>query len=122
MDSRLTNLLQKDAEINSLKAELVEARTTIQALEEEKSSLLESVKVGKVQKEIFHDETDKIQEIQHQEIIKLKSMLLFREQESLDQLNKGNNDQLTIDHLKSEISRIKAIEPIYENVKVSPPV
>lgn len=40
-------------------------------------------------------------------------------QESLDQQNKTKNDQMAIDHLKGEISRIKKIEPIYESVKVS---
>jgi golgin subfamily A member 1 len=72
--------LQKDAEINSLKAELREARESMQLLEEQKRSLAESLKVGKVQKEMFYDETDKIQNVQQQEINKLKSMLVFREQ------------------------------------------
>lgn len=74
------NVLQKDAEINSLKAELREAREAMQLLEEQKRSLAESLKVGKVQKEMFYDETDKIQNVQQQEINKLKSMLVFREQ------------------------------------------
>lgn len=140
-DDNVENLLQKDAEINSLKTELVHARSVIQTLEEDKSSLESSIKAGQVQKEIFYDETDKIQNVQQQEIVKLKSMLLFREQvsdksdqhgsvflttllahsnqESLDQLNKSKNDQAQIQSLKSEISRLSRIEPIYENVKVS---
>lgn len=75
--------MQKDAEISSLKSELAKAKSTIEALEDEKKSLENSVKAGQVQKEIFYDETDKIQNVQQQEIVKLKSMLLFREQVSL---------------------------------------
>lgn len=52
----------------------------VQALEDEKNFLEQSVEAGQVQKEIFYDETDKIQNVQQQEIVKLKSMLLFREQ------------------------------------------
>lgn len=72
--------MQKEAEISALKHELGQARTTIQALEDEKKFLEQSVEAGQVQKEIFYDETDKIQNVQQQEIVKLKSMLLFREQ------------------------------------------
>jgi golgin subfamily A member 1 len=72
--------LQKEAEISSLKNELVQARSTIKTLEDEKKFLEESIEAGQVQREIFVDETDKIQNVQHQEIMKLKSMLLFREQ------------------------------------------
>lgn len=55
-------------------------RSRIEALEDEKSTLELSIKAGQVQKEMFYDETDKIQNVQQQEIMKLKSMLLFREQ------------------------------------------
>jgi golgin subfamily A member 1 len=63
-----------------LRNELANCRTRIESLEFEKASLEHSVKAGQVQKEIFYDETDKIQNVQQQEIMKLKSMLLFREQ------------------------------------------
>lgn len=63
-----------------MKVELVQARALIQKLEDDKSILEDSLVAGKVQKEIFYDETDKIQDDQQQKIIKLKSMLLFREQ------------------------------------------
>lgn len=79
----LTNVLQKDAEINSLRTELVHAKDAILTLEHEKRSLADTLKVGQVQKEMFYDETDKIQNVQQQEINKLKSMLVFREQVSL---------------------------------------
>lgn len=73
---------QKEAEIQALRAELVQARLQIESLENERKSLQSSLKVGQVQKEMFYDETDKIQNVQQQEIMKLKSMLLFREQVS----------------------------------------
>lgn len=76
----MENLLQREAEINALKHELCQARSMVQALEDEKNFLEQSVEAGQVQKEIFYDETDKIQNVQQQEIVKLKSMLLFREQ------------------------------------------
>lgn len=72
--------LQKDAEIQALRHELMNCRTKIEALEDEKNSLEQSIKAGQVQKEIIYDEADKITNVQQQEIMKLKSMLLFREQ------------------------------------------
>lgn len=78
--SEISCTFQKDAEISSLKTELAESRSRIQSLEDEKKFLEGSIKVGQVQKEMLYDETDKIQNVQQQEIIKLKSMLLFREQ------------------------------------------
>lgn len=72
--------LQKEAEISSLKHELVQARTTIQSLEEERMLMKNRIEAGQVQKEMFYDETDKIQNVQQQEIVKLRSMLVFREQ------------------------------------------
>lgn len=72
--------MQKDAEINALKIELSESRNRIRKLEEQVIALEESFKVNQVQKEILYDDQDKIQNIQMQEINKLKSMLVFREQ------------------------------------------
>lgn len=63
-----------------MKTELTQARSHVESLEGEKKSLQDSLKIGQVQKEMFYDETDKIQNVQQQEIMKLKSMLLFREQ------------------------------------------
>lgn len=66
--------------MSALKDELVLAKSKIQSLEDEKKLLEKSIKAGQVQKEMFYDETDMIHNVQQQEIIKLKSMLLFREQ------------------------------------------
>ncbi|CRK92994.1 CLUMA_CG006586, isoform A [Clunio marinus] len=113
----LSRIEEKDAEIVSLKEELIKARSIIVNLESEKKSLEDSKKANQIQKEIFYDETDKIQDIQHQEILKLKSLLLFREQESLDYLNKAKNDNAQIQSLKSEIQHLSRIESSYENIK-----
>lgn len=72
--------MQKEVEMSALKDELVLAKSKIQSLEDEKKLLEKSIKAGQVQKEMFYDETDMIHNVQQQEIIKLKSMLLFREQ------------------------------------------
>lgn len=76
----LSKIEEKECEITSLKIELAEARSLIQSLEDEKKFLQSSIKAGQAQKEMLYDETDKIQNVQNQEIAKLKSMLLFREQ------------------------------------------
>lgn len=75
-----------------------------------------------MQKDMMLDETDKIQNFQQQEINKLKNLLLFREQESLDQLNKLKSDESQIDTLKVEITRIKNLEPMFEKLKVILPL
>lgn len=51
-------------------------------LEKENQLLEESCKLGQLQKEMLQDEQDKIHNLQHQEINKLKSMLMFREEAS----------------------------------------
>lgn len=87
---------QKKAEIATLNDKLNEAQTvidqladdkaeltaTVQRLENENHILEETVKVAQVQKELIHSEQDKIQNLQSQEITKLKSLLHFREQAS----------------------------------------
>lgn len=94
-------------------------RTRVDTLEHEQALLKQSLEAGQVQKEIIYDETDKIQNVQQLEISKLKSMLLFREQESMNQQSKSKLDQDQIQNLKAEISRIKSIEQDFEDVKVS---
>lgn len=76
--------LQREAEIIILRNDLLLAQTKIKTLEHEKFDLVESLKVCQMQREMITDETDKIQNFQHQEINKLKNLLLFREQVSFD--------------------------------------
>lgn len=73
------SLSQKE-EINILRNDLSMALNRIKILEQEKFDLEESLKICQLQKEMLSDETDKIQNLQHQEINKLKNLLLFREQ------------------------------------------
>ena len=72
-----------------------------------------------MQKDIFCDESEKIQNLQSQEISKLKSLLLFREQEAVDRLSLQKNYLLQIENLKAELTRIKDIENRFEDVKVN---
>jgi golgin subfamily A protein 1 len=73
-----------------------------------------------VQKEMLCEEQDKIQNLQAQEIAKLKSLLLFREQESIDRLSLQKASETQIENLKNELDRIKKIEPMFEDMKVNP--
>lgn len=63
-----------------MRNELLFAQSKIKALEHEKCDLEESLRVCQMQREMIVDETDKIQNLQHQELNKLKNLLLFREQ------------------------------------------
>lgn len=47
------------------------------------------------------------------------NILIFFQQESLDQLNKSKGDENQIDSLKNEISRIKGIEEKFETLQVN---
>lgn len=71
---------QKDAEINSLKSELLKSRSQIESLLDEKRYLEISVKSGQVQNELSHEENDKIQNAQFHEITNLRQQMKFREQ------------------------------------------
>lgn len=73
-------ITQREAEINMLRNNLLIAQNRIKSLEQEKLNLEESLKICQIQKDLIADETDKIQNFQHQEINKLKNLLLFREQ------------------------------------------
>lgn len=63
-----------------LRNELAVAQHKIKSLEHDKLRLEDTLKLSQVQKEMMLDETDKIQNLQQQEINKLKNLLLFREQ------------------------------------------
>lgn len=95
-DELHTAVEQKDTEINALTIQLNEVNDKYAALlsdyekvmadkdrlEKSNEILDEAVKVAQVQKELIYNEQDKIQNIQLQEISKLKSLLHFREQVS----------------------------------------
>lgn len=87
---------QKDAEINSLKSELLKARSQIESLLDEKRYLEHSVKSSQVQHELSHDESDKIQNAQFHEITNLRQQIKFREQVKsiLCKLTKFSNQKM----------------------------
>lgn len=83
------------------------------------------------------DEQDKIQNLQLQEISNLKNLLLFREQvrflqvskfnqhyifclfqESIDRISVLKQSQQQAASLKTELMRIKDLEPMFEDAKV----
>lgn len=64
------------------------------------------------------DEQDKIQNLQLQEISNLKNLLLFREQESIDRIAVLKQSQQQSASLKTELMRIKDLEPMLEDAKV----
>ena len=114
--------LQKEAEINAMRAQVLEYQKKLKGMVEiEKANTLleESLRVSQVQKDIFCDESEKIQNLQAQEISKLKSLLLFREMEAVDRLSVQKNNLLQIEDLKERLARLKDIENRFEDVKVS---
>lgn len=87
-------ITQKNDEINQLNEKLNESETALTKLSTEHDELMaikerlektncileDALKVAQEQKELIHSEQDKIQNLQAQEISKLKSLLHFREQ------------------------------------------
>lgn len=76
----LSPIEEKEAEIIVLRQELDIAQNKIKELDDDNRSLKESLKLIQIQKNMVLNESDQIQNSQHQEIQKLKNLLLFREQ------------------------------------------
>lgn len=83
-DTEISALTIQFNEVNDKYAVLLSDYEKLMAdkdrLEKSNEILDEAVKVAQVQKELIYNEQDKIQNIQLQEISKLKSLLHFREQ------------------------------------------
>jgi len=86
-------LCQLRSQCNELTTKLSAVTQGLQQLQEEKTRvdktneiLLESVRVAQTQKDIYCEEQEKIQNLQQIEIDKLKNLLSFREQESVDRM------------------------------------
>ncbi|XP_055609734.1 trichohyalin [Uranotaenia lowii] len=121
-------LEQKDAELSATRIQLQEVsiqanelREHIRQLEEEKQRLEEanklleeSMKVAQVQKDLLCEEQDKIQNLQQSEISKLKSMLLFREQEAVDRISYQKAAEQQAESYKQELNRLRGLEPMVE--------
>ncbi|XP_039439644.1 golgin subfamily A member 1 [Culex pipiens pallens] len=125
----LSLLEQKEAELHATRLQLQELisqynelRDQTRAMEDEKVKLEEanklleeSMKVAQVQKDLIREEHDKIQNLQLQEISKLRSMLLFREQEAVDRISHQKTAEQQVETLKQELSRLRGIESMMEN-------
>lgn len=72
--------LQKDTDVQHIKKQFSRYEGIIKKLETEKKNLEEKLRMNQVQKEMFYDESEVIQNSQQSEIAKLKMMLNFREQ------------------------------------------
>ena len=128
----LSLLEQKDAELSATRIQLQELAVQCNELKEQMRSyeeekirleeanklLEESMKVAQVQKDLLCEEQDKIQNLQQQEISKLKSMLLFREQEAVDRISHQKAAEQQVESLKQELGRVRGIEPMIEDLQV----
>lgn len=76
----IEKLNESDATLTKLTTEHDELTAIKDQLEKSNSILEDAVKVAQEQKELIYCEQDKIQNLQAQEISKLKSLLHFREQ------------------------------------------
>uniref|UniRef100_A0A182MUY7 GRIP domain-containing protein n=1 Tax=Anopheles culicifacies TaxID=139723 RepID=A0A182MUY7_9DIPT len=127
----LSILEQKDAELNATRLELQELaghlssfREQARSLEEEterlkqtNSALEAKLQASQLQRDLQREEQDKIQNCQQQEISKLKSMLLFREQEAIDRIAHQKNAEQQAESLRQEVNRLRELEPMLENTQ-----
>ncbi|XP_053657847.1 golgin subfamily A member 1 [Anopheles marshallii] len=127
----LSVLEQKDAELSATRLELQELaghlsgfREQARSLEEEtarlkqtNSALEAKLQASQLQRDLQREEQDKIQNCQQQEISKLKSMLLFREQEAIDRIAHQKNAEQQAESLRQEVNRLRELEPMLENTQ-----
>lgn len=106
------------SKLQFLSVQLDECNTDKCKLETANEILLESVKVSQNQKELYCQEQEQIQNLQTEEIEKLKKLLSFREQEALDRLVSLQNNQQQIENLTSELERLKPLENMVEELQV----
>lgn len=116
MRSQVKDLQSK---LQSLNVQLEESNTEKNRLEKANEILLESVKVSQNQKDIYCQEQEQIQNIQTDEIEKLRKLLSFREQEALNNLVSLQNNQQQIENLTSELERLKPLETMVEELQVN---
>uniref|UniRef100_A0A1B0D328 Golgin subfamily A member 1 n=1 Tax=Phlebotomus papatasi TaxID=29031 RepID=A0A1B0D328_PHLPP len=127
----LSVIEQKDAEIaalrlqcNDIEAKCDELSKKLETATEEKDRLEkanalleESVRVSQVQKDLICEEQDKIQNLQLEEISKLKNLVMFRDQEAVDRLQALKQTQQQLDQCRSELARLQELEPMLEDAK-----
>lgn len=129
----ISSSLDESYEINTLRSQIKDLQSKLQSvsvqleesnvekcrLEKANEILLESLKVSQNQKELYCHEQEQIQNIQTDEIEKLKKLLSFREQEALDRLVSLQNNQQQIENLTSELERLKPLENMVEELQVN---
>lgn len=113
-----SQLKELQSKYQSLSLQFEESKVEKSSLEKTNEILLESVKVSQNQKELYCQEQEQIQNIQTDEIEKLKKLLSFREQEALDRLVSLQNNQQQIENLTSELERLKPLEAMVEELQV----
>uniref|UniRef100_A0A1B0FD33 GRIP domain-containing protein n=1 Tax=Glossina morsitans morsitans TaxID=37546 RepID=A0A1B0FD33_GLOMM len=114
----------KNDQLSLLRVQCQDLQNRLHSLQDEKSRiektneiLLESVKVAQTQKDLYCEEQEKIQNIQQNEIEKLRSLLAFREQEAVDRLSGLRQSQQQVENLTSELERLKHLELEVEDLK-----
>ncbi|XP_017131950.1 golgin subfamily A member 1 [Drosophila elegans] len=117
-------LCQLRSQCNELTTKLSTVTQGLQQLQEEKSRvdktneiLLESVRVAQTQKDMYCEEQEKIQNLQQIEIDKLKNLLSFREQESVDRMGLMRQQSQQIESLSEELERLRPIESVAEDLR-----
>uniref|UniRef100_A0A6P4EJ71 Golgin subfamily A member 1 n=1 Tax=Drosophila rhopaloa TaxID=1041015 RepID=A0A6P4EJ71_DRORH len=117
-------LCQLRSQCNELTTKLSTITLGLQQLQEEKSRvdktneiLLESVRVAQTQKDMYCEEQEKIQNLQQIEIDKLKNLLSFREQESVDRMGHMRQQSQQIESLSEELERLRPIESVAEDLR-----
>lgn len=95
-------------------SELAEEKTR---LETSNVLLEESLRLAQEQKDMITDEHDKIQNLQHKENEKLKSLLLFKDQEAVDRASTLKTAQIELERCKRECLRLQGFESTLEDLK-----
>ncbi|KAH8401392.1 hypothetical protein KR009_005106 [Drosophila setifemur] len=122
--SESEQLCQLRSQCNELTTKVSTLTQGLQQLQEEKlrvdktnEILLESVRVAQTQKDMYCEEQEKIQNLQQIEIDKLKNLLSFREQESVDRMGAMRQQSQQIESLTEELDRLRPIESVAEDFR-----
>ncbi|EDV37905.1 uncharacterized protein Dana_GF13694, isoform A [Drosophila ananassae] len=117
-------LCQLRSQCNELNTKVSTLTQGLQQLQEEKlrvdktnEILLESVRVAQTQKDMYCEEQEKIQNLQQVEIDKLKNLLSFREQESVDRMGAMRQQSHQIESLSEELERLRPMESVAEDLR-----
>ncbi|XP_031622115.1 golgin subfamily A member 1 [Contarinia nasturtii] len=120
-NEEITTLIEKlnesDAKFTKLFTEYDAIAAIKDRLEKSNNILEDALKVAQEQKELIHSEQDKIQNLQAQEISKLKSLLHFREQEAIDRLSTIKQKDNQLDQMQMENARLRELEANFENIQ-----